>query len=317
MNEVVVIGAGVIGLTCGIALREAGFPVTVLARAFSPHTTSDVAAAIWYPYAAYPPERVLAWAEASYRRLQTLAADPATGVRMVWLRQLFAGDTPPDWLRDGPYPTRRLPARALPPGYDEGYELLVPLMETPLYMPYLRRQLEALGAELRQAEVHDLAEILTPGRIVVNATGLAARRLTGDSSLHPIRGQIVRVEAVADLPWLIDDTDPVMPLYILPRRHDCILGGTAEVGDEDETPRPETTAIILERCTRLAPALAQARVLQVRVGLRPGRPSVRLETEPTPVRDCLVIHNYGHGGAGFTLSWGCAEEVVGMVTGSS
>jgi len=316
MNDVLVIGAGVIGLTCAIALREAGFPVTVLARTFSPHTTSDVAAAIWYPYAAYPLERVLTWAETTYRRLQALAADPATGVRMVWLRQLFAGEAPPDWLRHGPYPIRRLPSAALPPGYDDGYELLVPLLETPLYMAYLRRRLEALGVILQKGEIHDLAAVLAPGRIVVNATGLAARQLTGDTSLHPIRGQIVRVEAVADLPWLIDDTDPVMPLYIIPRRHDCILGGTAEIGDEDETPRPETTTTILDRCTRLAPALARARVLDVRVGLRPGRPSVRLEAEPTPVSGSLLIHNYGHGGAGFTLSWGCAEAVVAMVSGS-
>lgn len=312
MSEVLVIGAGVIGLTCGIALAEAGRRVSIVARAFSPHTTSDVAAAIWYPYAAYPPERVLAWAERSYQALQALIPRPETGVRMVWLRQLFADEAPPDWFHHGPYPVRRVPAAALPAGYSDGYELWVPLMETPLYMAYLRQRLQALGVTFRQGEVHDLAAFLAPGRIIVNATGLGARQLVGDTTLYPIRGQVVRVEALPDLPYLIDDTDPVMPLYILPRRHDCILGGTAEVGDGDETPRPATTATILERCTRLVPALAQARVLEARVGLRPGRPSVRLEMEPTAVPGCVVIHVYGHGGAGFTLSWGCAADVVAL-----
>jgi D-amino-acid oxidase len=50
-------------------------------------------------------------------------------------------------------------------------------------------------------------------------------------------------------------------------------------------------------------------VIAQRVGLRPyRRAGIRLESarlgDGRP-----VIHNYGHGGAGFTLSWGCAEEV--------
>jgi D-amino-acid oxidase len=44
-----------------------------------------------------------------------------------------------------------------------------------------------------------------------------------------------------------------------------------------------------------------------RVGLRPVRPAVRLE------REGRVIHCYGQGGAGVTLSWGCAEEVRELV----
>jgi D-amino-acid oxidase len=39
------------------------------------------------------------------------------------------------------------------------------------------------------------------------------------------------------------------------------------------------------------------------VGLRPGRTAVRLE------RMGNIIHNYGHGGGGYTVAWGCASEV--------
>ena len=45
--------------------------------------------------------------------------------------------------------------------------------------------------------------------------------------------------------------------------------------------------------------------------LRPTRPQVRLEAEP-PGTGPLVVHNYGHGGAGVTLSWGCAREAAGL-----
>lgn len=47
------------------------------------------------------------------------------------------------------------------------------------------------------------------------------------------------------------------------------------------------------------------------VGLRPGRPTVRLEAER---RDGgLLVHNYGHGGAGLTLSRGCASAVLALI----
>jgi D-amino-acid oxidase len=49
------------------------------------------------------------------------------------------------------------------------------------------------------------------------------------------------------------------------------------------------------------------------VGLRPGRSTVRLEEAEPLSSGARVVHNYGHGGAGVTLSWGCAREVVTLV----
>ena len=66
------------------------------------------------------------------------------------------------------------------------------------------------------------------------------------------------------------------------------------------------TEEILDRATLLVPELSRAKVLGHRVGLRPARPSVRLEREGN------VVHCYGHGGAGVTLSWGCADEVAAL-----
>jgi D-amino-acid oxidase len=51
-------------------------------------------------------------------------------------------------------------------------------------------------------------------------------------------------------------------------------------------------------------------VLSRAVGLRPARPTVRLDR--TTVDDRPVIACYGHGGAGVTLSWGCAADVVAL-----
>ncbi len=86
-----------------------------------------------------------------------------------------------------------------------------------------------------------------------------------------------------------------------------MVGGTDQDGDWSRTPSTETAQEILHRASRLVPALADARVVGHRVGLRPVRPVVRLEAEGR------VVHCYGHGGAGVTLSWGCADEVAALV----
>jgi len=101
--------------------------------------------------------------------------------------------------------------------------------------------------------------------------------------------------------------------YIVPRADACLLGGTHESGDWRLDADPETAQGILSRCRQILPALEHAQVVEHKVGLRPGRDEVRLELEP--VNDtCAIVHNYGHGGAGFTLSWGCADDVVNLVS---
>ena len=66
---------------------------------------------------------------------------------------------------------------------------------------------------------------------------------------------------------------------------------------------------ILKNCIQLAPGLKKSRIIDTYAGLRPGRHQIRLEKEA----DKNIIHNYGHGGSGFTVSWGCAEEVFQLV----
>jgi D-amino-acid oxidase len=106
--------------------------------------------------------------------------------------------------------------------------------------------------------------------------------------------------------WLLDSSSGDLT-YVVPRSHDIVLGGTDEEGDWSRTPSPDTASAILARARRLVPALESAEVLRHRVGLRPARPSVRVEQVGS------VVHCYGHGGAGVTLSWGTADEVVALV----
>jgi D-amino-acid oxidase len=132
-----------------------------------------------------------------------------------------------------------------------------------------------------------------------------------DPDLEPHRGQVAIVPRIEDLSAaIVCDDEPLM--YAIPRTNDCVFGGTNELSDNLAVD-PSTTSRIVAECSRVLD-IDRPRVLAERVGLRPFRRSgVRLERDQ--LRDGrTVIHNYGHGGAGFTLSWGCAREVLELAT---
>lgn len=292
--SVTVIGAGVIGLTCAVALQDAGHRVRVVAP--DGPTVSEVAGGLWLPYATGQDDRTLGWA------LETAARLEADGHPVV--DYLHLERTAPFWLpalvADGR--ARLAQPQELPPGYDHGWVARVPLVEMPVHLRALVDRLPPV----RRRTVIALEDELASADLVVNAAGLAAGALAGgDAALHPVRGQVVLVDAPAGTPCLCDEDTLT---YVLPRPDVCVVGGTHQPGDADTAPRPAETEAILERAVRLVPALARAPVVGVRAGLRPVR-----DGGPRVERDGAVVHCYGHGGAGLTLSWGCAAEVVRLV----
>lgn len=311
MSRVTVVGAGVIGLSCAVRLAEAGYDAHVMARDMPGETTSAVAGALWLPYRAEPFERVGPWARATFTELLRIHdREPGSG---VLLREgvLLHRDAPPNrppWA-DAARGLADLQAVADPaPGYAGGWSLRVPLVDMGAYLPWLVGRLEAAGGTVTRMPLPAL-----PNRgLVVNATGVSARAVAHDESVHPVRGQVVVVENPGLTRWLVDEREQGGDLtYVLPRTDTVVLGGTALTGDWDPVARPATAEHILERTATLVPALRGARVLRHRVGLRPARPAVRLETEQ--VGDASVVHCYGHGGSGVTLSWGCADDVLAAV----
>jgi D-amino-acid oxidase len=302
MPAVLVVGAGVIGLTAAIRLREAGVAAVVVARDPPQATTSAVAAALWYPYRAFPRERVAGWSARGFEVLSALAAQPGSGVRMRWGTEHVAAGTPDPWWRDA------VPSFARTSG---GWRFAAPVADMSAHLPWLVARLRALGGSVTAGALGGLDEALARAPVVVNAAGLGARELAGDSSLLAVRGQILRVACPAVDEWLLDQGDPERLLYVVPRERDVVLGGTAVEGAEAMGADPAVAAAIRARCEAAVPALRGAPVVAEAVGLRPARPAVRLEAD---ARDGgTVVHCYGHGGAGVTLAWGCAEEVVALV----
>ena len=284
----------------------------VVSDRFSPDTVSDVAAAIWYPFLTAPADRADTWSVATYAELERLAKeDPESGVRMrdgrEYLRQVVE---PPAW-RDALAAFSILDQDEIPEGYVFGWQFRAPVIEMPLYMPWLRSRVETLGGTLRQSFVEDLSEV--PGEVVVNCVGLGARELCQDDEVRPARGQVIFLDQDPGIGHF--DQQPETLTYTIPRSDVTVLGGTAQVDDWGMDIRPEENDLILDKVEALWPELDRSKIIGGTVGLRPSRSEVRLEVEDIDGKK--VVHNYGHGGAGVTLSWGCAEEVVELVAQSA
>ena len=310
-QRVQVVGAGVLGLSCAVRLAEAGYDVEVVARELPAATTSAVAGGLWLPYRAEPADRVAVWARATLLELRRLAdeGDDAVLLREGVLLHRSPTDTP-SW---GGAVAGLLDLRAVrdpAPGYGWGTALEVPVVDVPRYLPALVGRLRRAGGRLRQAPL----EHLPRAGVVVDCAGLGARELAADEDVRPVRGQVVVLDNPGLTRWLVDEQedDAGELTYVLPRRDDVVVGGSATEGDEDLQPRVDLARRILDRACLLVPELRSAAVRAHRVGLRPARSAVRLEAVPRD--DGVVVHCYGHGGAGVTLSWGCADEVLASVS---
>ncbi|MFF5360554.1 FAD-dependent oxidoreductase [Streptomyces scabiei] len=310
-SEVIVVGGGVVGLTTAVVLAEGGRRVRIRTREPAELTTSAVAGGLWWPYRIEPEELVGAWALTTLAVYEELAARSGeTGVRMV---EGVHGGTGLDGL--GAWASQVAGLRAATADEYPGVGLWarLPLVDMPVHLRWLRERFVAAGGVVEFRTVTDLAAVDAP--VVVNCTGLGARELVPDPSVRPVRGQLVVVENPGVTTWLTSaDHSGAKSTYFIPQPGRLILGGTAEEDAWSLTPDPVVAEEIVRRCAAIRPEIAGARIIEHRVGLRPTRPGVRLEREILPGGRVLV-HNYGHGGAGVTVAWGCAREAARLAGG--
>jgi D-amino-acid oxidase len=311
--DVVVIGAGVVGLTTAISLAEAGLSTRVVAAEPPSLTTSAAAGAIWGPVLCGPDDRCYEWSRVGLAVLSGLAEQPAgaAGVHEVSGREVAEMvASPPRWTDLLP-DLRVLGPGELPAGFASGWSYTAPAVIMPVYLEYLLGRYTGLGGTVTIETVGSLAAVDAP--TVVNCTGIGALTLVPDELMVPVRGQVVVVENPGISEFYIDHTlHGTDYVYAFPHGDVIVLGGNSERHAVDLPPRPSVTERILRDCAAVFPALRGARVVAERVGLRPYRPAVRLESEPLP-GGRVLWHNYGHGGAGVTLSWGCAREIAAAV----
>jgi D-amino-acid oxidase len=307
-KTIAVIGAGVSGLTSAVLLTEHGHRTAIFAEEIGPRTTSAVAGAIWFPYDAGPAAHAIAWALETYRILRDLTRDSRSGVSMIEQRVFSRAGVIeiPDWAV--PLGARRLRARAdIPAAFISGFAIDVPLMDTTIYLDYLARRFAAAGGETNaNMLVEKLEDVDSKFDLVINCAGIGARTLVPDRDLEPHRGQVALVRKLDLACAIVCDDAPLT--YVIPRTNDCVFGGTNDLSDDRAIDPAATTRIVAE-CSRVLD-IPKPDVLAERVGIRPFRRS-GIRVERAGMRDGrAVIHNYGHGGAGFTFSWGCARAVL-------
>ena len=305
--DVIVVGAGVIGLTVGVCLAEQGLKVQLWARRPPSATTSAVASAMIGPGLAPTYDPVGARERVSVEEFTALADVAGTGVALR--RGRLASRQPGPSLPG----LRTCSPQQLPDGFAAGFWTTLPLVDMPVYLRYLVGRLHDAGGRIEDREVHALGEVAREAPLLVNCAGLGARELVPDPTVRSLRGQHVIVDNPGLEEFFVEA--PFGPAWAAywPYPDHVVLGGTAAEDDENTEPDPVLAEQIRQRCIAVEPRLRDARVRAHQVGLRPARPTVRLEVEQLDGARC--VHNYGHGGSGVTLSWGCAREATALLTG--
>ncbi|MCY4465129.1 MAG: FAD-dependent oxidoreductase [Chloroflexi bacterium] len=307
MPEVIVIGSGIIGLSSALELQAAGCEVRIVTREMPLDATSVAAGAVWS--ASDLDGRQRTCAELTLKRFLPLTQTPDSGVTLQRMREVFAEPMPEPWYRDQlPY-FARMKKDDLPPGMADGYLLDVPIVAPPLYLRSLQAQFLAAGGTIEKRHVSTLRELADEATLLVNCSGVGARDLAQDENVYPIRGQTLLVDAPQIQNGYMDNSQVV---HIFPRADGVLLGGIKRYHDWRRQVDPAITDSIVADCAKIEPSLQNAQALRHFAGLRPGRREARLEIEKIAPA-CQVIHNYGHGAIGYTLSWGCAADVLRLV----
>ncbi|XP_028405877.1 D-aspartate oxidase-like isoform X2 [Dendronephthya gigantea] len=330
-KKVAIIGAGICGISSAICLQDADptLDLTIIADQFSPNLTSDVAAGFWDPVFLKntPLEKQRIWGKATFDYLRTIVdTEEAFKYQMNYVTAYELYDEP---AKESPFSDiflyfKRLSKEELqrnfPNDIINGFVMKSIMIPGTPYITIKLKEFQQKGGNVVQKKLISFDELAGRYDVVVNCTGLGAYNLCQDASLIPWRGQVLKMKA----PWLKhayictkkNEEKQGLVTYIFPRFNDVVVGGTIQSDNWDTCNNEEEIQAIIDRAAELEPTIKKAELIKAMVGLRPVRNGIRLEKEVMKVSTqygtrmkLQVVHNYGHGGAGLSLFWGCAQEL--------
>lgn len=231
-------------------------------------------------------------------------------------------------------------------GYLHAWLFRTPIVDSPRMLERMLHQVENhdktmsvqvdTGHEFESVQdmVNDAASIGCDA--VVNCTGASSATLCKDSSvvgargiilnydrelckrreiIHETTGEVMVNDAVImaeEAPW----ASSTEPCYLIPRGDVLVVGGSCLEGDTEKNIRPEERKRLLRNAQNLGINIQESEPTAEWVGFRPVRETVCCEVDVSDVgreEGVRVVHNYGHGGSGWTINVGTAKEVARLL----
>jgi glycine/D-amino acid oxidase-like deaminating enzyme len=338
--RVAIVGAGVIGLTTASVLSES-CEVTVFADRIGTETESIKATAIWHVYLVPETKKVLSWAKSTLEKLVELESKyPESGVESIRGYELFreGEKTLPSWRKipnyfrllelneidsfnsfDLSHLDTELQVMINNKPIKWGYEIEAPVVSMDNYLNWLYNKVITDSVKVIKKRIVSLQSLCEDFDFVVNCTSLGARELISDTNFNVYKGEyfVVPANGIALTHYVGDDDFPTGMSYIIPRFGELLIGGCAYSGEENYHSQLDWKETYTRATIYTPQLISMADDFQPRrvIGLRPYRTGgVRLELDSKQgIGSGKIIHNYGHGGSGFSLSWGCAEEVLALI----
>jgi glycine/D-amino acid oxidase-like deaminating enzyme len=265
-EDIAVLGAGVMGLTSALILARGGRSVTVYADVMHPHTTSNIAGALWLPSGLYDPSV----ASEDFRRLNGEITREAHRGFLPFVNRPGYGVR---WVLHSDVSSRVRSARYPMPGGDDlypGLEILTRqtrfgfayearyhtlMIDPDYYLDQLMKDAQLAGARFIARRLTSLEDVLTLAqRTIVNCTGLGAAELFGDDSLIPVRGQLTHLLPQPEIDYSYTAPGEGGALYMFPRQSGLILGGShargsasLEISEDELTRMIDGHAALAER----------------------------------------------------------------------
>uniref|UniRef100_A0A1B6M584 FAD dependent oxidoreductase domain-containing protein n=1 Tax=Graphocephala atropunctata TaxID=36148 RepID=A0A1B6M584_9HEMI len=315
--SVVVVGAGIVGLTTAAHIQDLlpSVKVTVIADKFNTETTSDGAAGLFYPASNFKgptPSSAKDWMRYSYKYYENLLNEECgvhelSGLVASYDSQEYVENELLVGVASEYRPATPQEMQKYRGDWKYGTFIQTLLIRCRTFLPWIIERIKSKGGQIIKKTVKDFSELKDQYDVVVNCTGLQSKYLCSDDDVAPIRGQIIKVKAPNIDQFLMSEG-----VYIIPNGDGLVsLGGISQYGNWNLSVSAPDSEYIRKRCFAATPELESAPVAWEWAGLRPFRETVRVETEQ---RDGLkLVHNYGHGGYGVTSGPGTARDAANFV----